>query len=1161
MRQGIRFRVCFSSLIYGKMLKLSSGHASSTGKIVNLISNDVQRLEDVSLFVPFLFTAPIDIILSTLYLYFQIGYSALFALLALFLFVLVQSYLGKKFGSIRSHTVKHRDDRVRTISDMIAGILVVKLYAWENPFKTKVEIDRKKEMHFIKNSAILKALNLTLAFAATTIISVFPLLSFFLMGGFFTPSVIFSVISIISNLQMFLTFFFANAIMNGSEALVSIQRIKEFLLLNEVTNKKLMINLQEDKDLIRNNIFCKIYNNASFKWSNDSASETILSDINFEIKGGELLGVCGPVGSGKSSLACALLGEMECASGNYFLRKSLDEAGEKSLKVAYCSQVPWIVAEKTWFNTVIQICELVEDINSFPDGADTLIGERGVMLSGGQKARLGLARAVYADADFYILDDPLSAVDAKVGKKLFENCIKSLLINSKSTDYGNYRKTPATVVLITHQLHFLPRCERVLVLINGRIESLGSFNDAIINNINNNEFIESMKNFNSTELENIEEIKTFDSAESISNETIQNNSEVVLSTPHCGKEGDLIFDNSADLDTKKELNEEVIKQGVVTFSTYLNYFKSGVSILHVIFIFALLILGVAASMITDWWISRWTSQNIFEQRNNGTFNASFYVSLAVLSVLISIFRAMFFFYVCLTCSKHLFLKMLQSVSRSPLNFFELNPHGRLLNRFSKDLSTVDEMLPITIYDFTSACGYVVGSLILACIYIPFLLILIPFTVFVFLRIRTKYIASSRQIKRLDSASRSPIYSTVPTTLEGLITLRAFGKGDWFKLYFDNLQNENTKFMSAFISSSRWLGIRLDWVVGTFLLAITAMSIVMKNLNLIQPASVGLVLTYAFSMLGTLQWAVRQSAEVENQMISVERILEYTNLPSEAKEVTDVKLPPDWPNQGDVSINHLSLQYPGSTKKVLKDISIHFAPGEKIAIVGRTGAGKSSLLQALFRLVEPTSGNFVIDGFDLSTLGLRDLRSRISIIPQEPFCFKGTLRFNIDPFAMYSDKQLWDALASVEMKNMVENLDLKLDSEVSEGGSNWSVGERQLICLTRAILRNTRLIVMDEPTSNIDNHTDSLIQHAIRSESGLFANSTVITIAHRLNTVIDFDKIMVLDDGKVVEFGNPHELLSKTDETAWFNSMIQELGEEAENSLRKIAKERFEIKKL
>ncbi|KAJ3224277.1 Multidrug resistance-associated protein 4 [Clydaea vesicula] len=1076
----------------------------------------------------------------------------------------------KNFGKLRSHTVEHRDSRVGKISDMIAGILVVKLYAWEDPFKTQVELDRKKELLYIKKSALLKALNMTVAFTSTTIVSIFPLISFYLLGGVFTPSVIFSSISIVANLQTFLNFYFAFAMMDGSEALISIERIKQFLLLNEIYDNK-PISSTVDHELINNEVICQISNNASFKWANNT-DETILSDINLEIKQGELLGVCGPVGSGKSSLACAILGEMDCVNGNYFFKKNSCSTENLPLKVAYCSQIPWILSDKNWFNTVLQICELTEDINTFPNGVDTLIGERGVMLSGGQKARVSLARAVYCDADFYVLDDPLSAVDAKVGKKLFENCIRSLLIGPNKGNYGEYRKFPATVVLVTHQLQFLPDCEKVLVMVDGKIESFGTYSEAIENNSKNNEFICSMKEFIKSDQQSSDELKD-NLIEEVIDQNTTNNKETEsekTSLVDIEVEKDLskeIFEiDKNHFDTvfsstfeTNEITDEKIQEGAVTVSTYTNYFKSGVTIYHLFFILFLFCFGQAASMITDWWISVWTNQSAAQQAENGAFNASLYVSLAVFSVFSSIFRSMFFFLVCLKCSKYLFLDMMNKILRSSLNFFEINPHGRILNRFSKDLSTVDEMLPMTVYDYLQSCGFVLGAIILVCLYIPYILVLTPLALFVFLKLRRKYVTSSRQIKRLDSASRSPMYSTVPATLEGIITIRAFGKIDWFKGYFDNLQNENTKCMMAFFSSSRWLGIRLDWVVAGFVLAITMLSIIMRHFNSISAASIGLVLSYTFSMLGTLQWAVRQSAEVENQMIAVERILEYTNLPSEAKEITDLRPPPDWPHEGCVSVNNLSLEYPGSSKVVLKDITVEFEAGQKIAVVGRTGAGKSSLLQAMFRLVEPTAGNFVIDEINLSSIGLKDLRSRISIIPQEPFCFKGTLRFNIDPFGAYSDKEIWNVLELVELKLIVQNMDLKLESKVSEGGNNWSVGERQLICLARAILRNTKLVVMDEATSNVDNHTDSLIQNAIRSQNGLFANSTVITIAHRLNTVIDFDKILVLENGEIVEFGNPYKLLMMEGE-GWFKGMVKELGKEAEQNLIEIARKNFEKKK-
>ncbi|KAJ3384517.1 hypothetical protein HDU92_003551 [Lobulomyces angularis] len=417
--------------------------------------------------------------------------------------------------------------------------------------------------------------------------------------------------------------------------------------------------------------------------------------------------------------------------------------------------------------------------------------------------------------------------------------------------------------------------------------------------------------------------------------------------------------------------------------------------------------------------------------------------------------------------------------------------------------------------------------------------------------RKYYIHTSRQLRRYEAITRSPIYSEIPVTLEGLSTIRAFSSQNKALFNFYKLVNKNTSLFFAFICTTRWLAVRMDAMAALFLVLVTFSSLLLKIYSDLSPGACGLILTYSITLVGLMQFAVRQSTEVENYMISAERVMEYTSLPSEADNVTDISPPPGWPSKGEVKVTNFSLKYEGADKRVLDDINIEISAGSKVGIVGRTGAGKSSFLQGLFRLIEPDSGRILIDGIDTSILGLKDLRSRISIIPQEPFCFKGTLRFNLDPFQNYTDDQLWKALEAVELKRSVELLPAKLETPVSEGGSELC--ERQLICLARAVLRNTKLIVMDEATSSVDLHTDALIQKVLRSDNFIFKNATVLTIAHRLNTVIDYDKIMVLDNGKLVEFGSPRELLGKdsTDPDAWFKRMVEEMGQEAASNLTKV----------
>ncbi|KAJ3220431.1 Multidrug resistance-associated protein 4 [Clydaea vesicula] len=805
--------------------------------------------------------------------------------------------------------------------------------------------------------------------------------------------------------------FFPRSIQMGAECLIALKRIQNFLNLDNKDNlgttlEDISIEVLRDHYSIKeseiSNLVC-VLNNASFIWKLDSFGKShsgkdtveILHDISITISTGMLYGVCGP-------------GEMDCQYG-FFARKKM--VADRKLKIAYSSQTSWIfsgsikdnitfgsVWDETWFNEVIIACAMDKDIDNLPDGVNTIVGERDQYIP----MQIYIVSHNFSPSKTQleiVLDDPLSAVDTKVGRHIFESCIKSLLLKTKNT--GQYRRSPAAVILITHQLQYIPSCDHILILNQGRIESQGTFRQIVNfehNNTTSSSFAKKMKNFldGSKQQEDLTEpdrkIDIIEGTDAILNSQFLEDIEI----------------------SKTEFMKEDSAIGNVSYTTYFTFLTGGVShpILAALLLLYLL-LGQAAGILSTYWLSVWSNQTIAQQNSSVVLNSAVLIGLVV-SVL---------------------------------------------------------------------------------------------------------------LRRYEAITRSPIYSEIPVTLEGLSTIRAFSS-----------QNK------------AWLAVRMDAMAALFLVLVTFSSLLLKIYSDLSPGACGLILTYSITLVGLMQFAVRQSTEVENYMISAERVMEYTSLPSEADNVTDISPPPGWPSKGEVKVTNFSLKYEGADKRVLDDINIEISAGSKVGIVGRTGAGKSSFLQGLFRLIEPDSGRILIDGIDTSILGLKDLRSRISIIPQEPFCFKGTLRFNLDPFQNYTDDQLWKALEAVELKRSVELLPAKLETPVSEGGS-----ERQLICLARAVLRNTKLIVMDEATSSVDLHTDALIQKVLRSDNFIFKNATVLTIAHRLNTVIDYDKIMVLDNGKLVEFGSPRELLGKdsTDPDAWFKRMVEEMGQEAASNLTKV----------
>ncbi|CAF3938744.1 unnamed protein product [Rotaria sp. Silwood1] len=647
---------------------------------------------------------------------------------------------------------------------------------------------------------------------------------------------------------------------------------------------------------------------------------------------------------------------------------------------------PWVY--------MMQSCCLITDLQSFPAGDSTVIGEKGVNLSGGQKARVSLARALYTEADIYLFDDPLAAVDPTIARKIFQQCISNQgILNDK------------TRLLVTHQIQFLPEFDHCILLDHGKIE----------------------------------------------------------------------------------------KQGIYD--------------------------------ATNKWLSIWSSKLEVEQRESHYLYV--YLGLVIGTWLMAIIRADYFFHIILRGASVFHDCMLKGVLYSSLRFYESNPVGRILNRFSKDQQVIDELLPVTFFDTIQSLTMVLGSIVIIGISNPWALLILIIIIPMLLWLRRIYVRTSREIKRLESVSRSPIYALFSSSLSGLMTIRTFEVENHFLNSFIYKNNTNTRALFIFIALTRWFGLRLDLMTCsiTFLTAILSITL-RQNMD---ASSVALGLAYAINLLDLFQGGVRQSAATENYMISTERIDEYSHIPPESgfyKE--ELEKPSNWPTEGRIEFDDYKLSYRPELEPVLKGINLKIEPRNKIGIIGRTGAGKSSIFQALYRFTDKsiTHGKILIDGIDISKISLNDLRSNLNIIPQSPVLFSNTLRYNLDPFNHYTDEQLWDVLEAVQLKRKIENLKDKLSTQIAEYGSNFSVGECQLICVARAILKPSKILLIDEATAHVDTKTDELIQKILREK---FMNHTVLTIAHRLHTVIDSDKIVIMNDGIVAKYGTPQELFNEKNE--------------------------------
>uniref|UniRef100_UPI0037E899EE ATP-binding cassette sub-family C member 4-like n=1 Tax=Semicossyphus pulcher TaxID=241346 RepID=UPI0037E899EE len=1134
-RAGMKIRVAMCHMIYKKALCLSSSAMgkTTTGQIVNLLSNDVNKFDDVTIFLHFLWVGPLQAAAVVGLLWLEIGASCLAGMVVLMFLMPVQTMFGRLFSKFRSKTAVLTDSRIRTMNEVVSGIRIIKMYAWEKPFSALVTEVRRKEISKIMKSSYLRGLNMASFFCASKIIVFITFTLYVLLGNTITASSVFVTVSLYTAVRLTVTLFFPSAIEKLFECRVSIRRIQEFLLLDEIAKGSAALQQEENKDAS-----VEIQDLTCY-WDKTLDAPS-LQNVSFTLNSNQLLAVIGPVGAGKSSLLSSILGELPDDKGVLKVRGQL----------TYAAQQPWVFPgtirsnilfgkelNQQKYERVIRACALKRDMELLPDGDLTLIGDRGATLSGGQKARVNLARAVYQDADIYLLDDPLSAVDAEVGRHLFEQCICGLLRNKPR-------------ILVTHQLQYLKAADQILVLKEGHMVAKGTYTELQQSGV---DFTSLLKK---EEEEEQQQLPPQDGP--IRNRTLSQNSVLSqTSSLHSVKDGDYLPE-----ETVQTVAEESRAQGTIGVGLYMKYLRAGGSILVLLIVLVVNILAQGAYILQDWWLAYWAdAQDTLSANNttivNGTnvtkeldidFYLGVYAGLTIATIIFGFIRNLVLFHVLVRSAQCLHNRMFDAILRTPVRFFDINPIGRVLNRFSKDIGQLDSNMPWTLVDFIQVFLQILGVIAVSVSVIPWILIPVLPLLIIFIFLRRYFLQTSRDVKRLESTTRSPVFSHLSSSLQGLWTIRAFGAEERFQKAFDGHQNLHSEAWFLFLTTSRWFALRLDGICSIFVTITTFGCLLLKDQ--LDAGSVGLALTYSVTLMGMFQWGVRQSAEVENMMTSVERVVEYTELESEAPWETDKRPPPDWPGKGLVTFDKVSFSYSSDGPIVLKNMKAMFRPQEKVGIVGRTGAGKSSLVSALFRLAEP-QGKIYIDGVLTSEIGLHDLRQKMSIIPQDPVLFTGSMRKNLDPFNYHSDEELWNALREVQLKSVVEELPGKLETVLAESGSNFSVGQRQLVCLARAVLRKNRILIIDEATANVDPRTDELIQKTIRDK---FRECTVLTIAHRLNTIIDSDRILVLDAGRIHAYDEPHTLLQ--DPEGIFYKMVHQTGKQEAAALFQAAKQAY-----
>jgi ATP-binding cassette subfamily C (CFTR/MRP) protein 4 len=1178
-RKGMQYKTAAVAAIYAKSLRLSSIggiDAAPSGKIMNLASNDVERFNMACLFGSYLLWGPIYAVVVLILGLVLIGPAFAAGYAFLLLFVPLQFYLSHRFATLRSKIARITDSRVNLVSQAVAGARVMKMSGWEPQFKERIEQVRHLESNKIQQANRLRALNEGIYFCSSVVMSVVIFTVHVAIGGVLTPRNVFTTMTLINVVQFELMKHFSLAVMALSECHVSVTRLQHFLATPEPPLQKALTgasghyasgkngNSDQQPLFVMKNVTCywdlsaltsskqseytdaadveaasNTSGDAPASLSSDYGHTIAVADINLKLLPGELCCVIGAVGSGKSALLEAMTGELPHASGEIIRRNNT---------LAYSSQEPFLMDgtirenitfglpfREEWYHEILQACGLHIDLQQFRNGDDTIVGDRGVQCSGGQRARIGLARTLYRNAQVILLDDPLSAVDTKVGKLIFYSAIMDLCVNRGKC-----------VVLATHQHQFIGDARCILLKQGGRIVCDGSYEECVAaSNGTITSALRQSTNASTKDLPGLAGDNGKKQEATVEKIDAQKLVQQVVDDKEDNNEDGAFEDDAL-------AHKEQKSTGIVKLSTFMNYLNAMGGIWVGVFVLCLFAAAQVMVLVTITMQGDWAELPPEEQ--NTPRLLALILGLGASVVLLSLLRSIFGFYITIRASRKLHDSMMAAVLRAKIEFFDTNPLGRILNRFSADVGIVDDLLPQTIFDFVVCAFMVLGGIATTAVVLPFILVLFPPMIVYFVYVRKTFLATSRELKRIEGVARSPICAMLGESLQGVATMRANDSLAYFRLKFEKAQNDFSRAYWSFLASSRWLGFRMDFIMTLLLAVASFLAVVVNEYGWLQINSslLGLALMLIIQLSALFQWCVRQSAEVVNYMVSVERIVDFSCLPAEADLVTaeDAKHP-NWPQHGSVECQDLVVRYRAALPPSLKGASFQVQSGQRIGVVGRTGAGKSTLAQALFRLLEAESGSITIDGVDIAKLGLHKLRTQMSVIPQSPILFDGcSIRENLDPFGKYDDGEVWEALGSVQMESTIrDNLSGGLNSIVAEGGSNFSVGQRQLLCLARAILRKNQILILDEPTANVDSQTDKLLQQAIQKSFGF---ATILAIAHRLDTVIDYDNILVLGAGQVLEFGSPTDLLDKTDGV--FASMVRDTGELMSAELKRMASE-------
>lgn len=1157
---GINLRGALLAMIYNKILKLSTSNMSmgemTLGQINNLVAIETNQLMWFLFLCPNLWAMPVQIIMGVILLYKLLGVSALVGAAVILLLAPVQYFIATKLAEVQKNTLDYSTERLKKTNEILKGIKLLKLYAWENVFCSSVEETRMKELTSLKTFALHTSLSIFMNAA----IPIAAVLATFVTHGYveneiLTPANAFASLSLFHILVTPL-FLLSTVVRFAVKALVSVQKLNEFFTSDEIRddsprngdspalldacrkhpgihsraiNRKQPLRYQLDRyeqsprrqlrPQDSEEAAIKVYG-GYFSWGTGLAT---LSNIDIQIPTGQMTMVVGQVGCGKSSLLLAILGEMQALEGRVCWNN------KNRYSVAYAGQKPWLLNatveenitfgssfSKQRYKAVTDACSLQPDIDLLPFGDQTEIGERGINLSGGQRQRICVARALYQNTSIVFLDDPFSALDIHLSDHLMQEGIVKFLQEDKRT-----------VVLVTHKLQYLTHADWIIAMKDGSVLREGTLKD--IQN-NDNELYEHWKTLMNRQDQELEKDTEADQA-TMERKTLRramySREAKVHQTEDEGEEEEEEEEEEDDTSATSRPRTKM------AWRTCWRYLTSGGYLLLFLMLFSKL-LKHSVIVAIDYWLVRWTSgaQNGTADAYNVTAGKNredqtyYVVGFSVLSasgIVLCLITSLTVEWLGLTAARNLHNNLLKKIILAPIRFFDTTPLGLILNRFSADTNIIDQHIPPTLESLTRSTLLCLSAIGVISYANPFFLIaLLPLGI-AFYFIQEYFRVASKDLQELDDNTQLPLLCHFSETAEGLTTIRAFRHESRFKQRMLELTDTNNLAYLFLSAANRWLEVRTDYL-GACIVLTAAITSITSGLT---SGIVGLGLTYALTVTNYLNWVVRNLADLEVQIGAVKKVNSFLSIESECYEGTmdPQQVPDDWPKTGEIQISDLCVRYESNLKPVLKHVKAYIKPGQKVGICGRTGSGKSSLSLAFFRMVDIFDGKIIIDGIDICKLPLHTLRSRLSIILQDPVLFSGSIRLNLDPECTCTDDRLWEALEIAQLKNLVKALPGGLDAMVTEGGENFSVGQRQLFCLARAFVRKSSILIMDEATASIDMATENILQKVVMTA---FADRTVVTIAHRVHTILTADLVIVMRRGNILEYDTPERLLAQED---------------------------------